>query len=161
MARPVSTTAPDRAAAWSIPISQKPMAAGDRSSDNPQASLRGVMNSFYWKPPFKPAWEEDLLTSLMSEKVGPDKYPGDFVASANWPGVGPGVWGPINAVAPKYVGDSVKRFIEIVAQAANPVGARAGMIKSSRILRSSISAIWASSASCPAGPATMSSRPSR
>ena len=57
----------------------KLMAAGDRSSDNPQASPRVVMNSFYWKPPFKPAREEDLLTSLMTEKVGPDKYPGDFV----------------------------------------------------------------------------------
>ncbi len=40
----------------------KLMAAGDRSSDNPQASPRVVMNSFYWKPPFKPAREEDLLT---------------------------------------------------------------------------------------------------
>ena len=55
----------------------------------------------------------------MSEKVGPDKYPGDFVASANWPGVGPGVWGPINAVSPKYVGDSVKRFI--AAQPKPPI----------------------------------------
>ncbi|MBM3136013.1 MAG: alpha/beta hydrolase [Chloroflexi bacterium] len=89
----------------------KLMAAQDRSSDNPQASPRVVMNSFYWKPPFRPAREEDLLTSLMSEKVGPDKYPGDFVPSANWPGVAPGKWGPINAVSPKYVGDSVKRFI--------------------------------------------------
>ncbi len=89
----------------------KLMAAGDRGSDNPAASPRIVMNTFYWKPPFKPAREEDLLTSLMSEKVGPEKYPGDFVPSANWPGVGPGKWGPINAASPKYVGDSVQRFI--------------------------------------------------
>ena len=90
----------------------KLMAAGDRSSDNPQASPRVVMNSFYWKPPFKPEREEDLLTSLMSEKVGSDKYPGDFVASNNWPNVAPGVFGPINALSPKYVGDSVQRFIQ-------------------------------------------------
>jgi pimeloyl-ACP methyl ester carboxylesterase len=89
----------------------KLMAAGDRSSDNPQASPRVVMNSFYWKPPFKPAREEDLLTSLMTEKVGPDKYPGDFVPSDNWPNVAPGKFGPINALSPKYVGDSVKNFI--------------------------------------------------
>jgi len=89
----------------------KLMAAGDRSTDNPQASPRVVMNSFYWKPPFKPAREEDLLTSLMLEKVGPDKYPGDFVPSGNWPNIAPGVYGPINAVSPKYVGDSVKKFI--------------------------------------------------
>jgi pimeloyl-ACP methyl ester carboxylesterase len=93
----------------------KLMAAGDRSSDNPQASPRVVMNSFYWKPPFKPAREEDLLTSLMTEKVGPEKYPGDFVPSGNWPNVAPGKFGPINALSPKYVGDSVERFM-----AANP-----------------------------------------
>ena len=89
----------------------KLMAAGDRSSDNPQASPRVVMNSFYWKPPFKPAREEDLLTSLMTEKVGDQKYPGDFVPSTNWPNVAPGKFGPINALSPKYVGDSVDKFI--------------------------------------------------
>ncbi|MCX6081529.1 MAG: alpha/beta hydrolase [Chloroflexi bacterium] len=89
----------------------KLMAAGDRSSDNPQASPRVVMNSFYWKPPFVPAREEDLLSSLMTEKVGGDKYPGDFVPSGNWPNVAPGNYGPINALSPKYVGDSVTKFI--------------------------------------------------
>jgi pimeloyl-ACP methyl ester carboxylesterase len=91
------------------------IAAGDRSTDNPQASPRVVMNSFYWKPPFVPARQEDLLSSLMTEKVGSDKYPGDFVASANWPNVAPGQFGPINALSPKYVGDSVTKFID-----ANP-----------------------------------------
>ena len=69
------------------------------------------MNLFYWKPPFKPAREEDLLSSLLTEKIGPDKYPGDFVPSPNWPNVAPGKFGPINAASPKYVGDSVKQFI--------------------------------------------------
>ncbi len=91
----------------------KLMVAGDRSSDNPQASPRVVMNSFYWKPPFKPAREEDLLTSLMTEKVGEQKYPGDFVPSGNWPNVAPGKFGPINALSPKYVGDSVDKFIAV------------------------------------------------
>jgi pimeloyl-ACP methyl ester carboxylesterase len=89
----------------------KLIAAGDRSTDNPQASPRVVMNSFYWKPPFKPAREEDLLSSLMTEKIGEQKYPGDFVASDNWPNVAPGMFGPINALSPKYVGDSVERFV--------------------------------------------------
>lgn len=89
----------------------KLIAAGDRSSDNPQASPRVVMNSFYWKPPFKPAREEDLLTSMLTEKIGEQKYPGDFVASSNWPNVAPGKHGPINALSPKYVGDSVEKFI--------------------------------------------------
>lgn len=89
----------------------KLMSAGDRSTDNPQASPRVVMNSFYWKPPFVPAREEDLLSSLMTEKVGEQKYPGDFVPSGNWPNVAPGNFGPINALSPKYVGDTVKNFI--------------------------------------------------
>jgi pimeloyl-ACP methyl ester carboxylesterase len=93
----------------------KLIAAGDRSSDNPQASPRVVMNSFYWKPPFVPQRQEDLLSSLLTEKIGEQKYPGDFVASGNWPNVAPGKFGPINAISPKYVGDSVKKFIE-----ANP-----------------------------------------
>jgi pimeloyl-ACP methyl ester carboxylesterase len=81
------------------------MAAGDRGTDNPQASPRNVMNNFYWKPPFKPAREEDLLSSLLSEHVGEREYPGDLTTSPNWPGVAPGVWGPANALSPKYVGD--------------------------------------------------------
>lgn len=89
----------------------KLIAAGDRSSDNPQASPRVVMNSFYFKQPFSSAREEDLLSSLLTEKIGPDKYPGDFVPSANWPNVAPGSFGPINAISPKHVGDSVKKFI--------------------------------------------------
>jgi pimeloyl-ACP methyl ester carboxylesterase len=89
----------------------KLIAAQDRSTNNPQASPRVVMNSFYWKPPFKPAREEDLLSSLLTEKIGPDKYPGDFVPSPHWPFVAPGKFGPINASSPKYVGDSVKQFI--------------------------------------------------
>jgi len=86
---------------------------GDRTSDNPQASPRVVMNSFYWKPPFVPEREEDLLSSLMTEKIGEEKYPGDFVPSGNWPNVAPGKFGPINALSPKYVGDSVDKFIAV------------------------------------------------
>lgn len=87
------------------------IAEGDRSSDNLQASPRVVMNTFYWKPPFVPEREEALLSSLLTEKIGPQKYPGDFIPSPNWPNVAPGEWGPINSVSPKYVGDSVERFI--------------------------------------------------
>lgn len=81
------------------------IANGDRSSDNPTTSPRIVMNSFYWKPPFTSGREEDLLSSVLSEHIGPQEYPGDIVPSPNWPGVGPGVWGPANALSPKYTGD--------------------------------------------------------
>lgn len=89
----------------------KLMGEGDRGEDNPQASPRVVMNSFYWKPPFKPAAEEALLTGLLSQKTGENRYPGDFVPSANFPFVAPGKFGPLNAASPKYVGDMVERFI--------------------------------------------------
>ncbi|MBC8099324.1 MAG: alpha/beta hydrolase [Armatimonadetes bacterium] len=81
------------------------MAAGERGSDNPQASPRVVMNTFYWKPPFKAAREEELLSSLLSEHIGEQEYPGDFVASPHWPFVAPGKFGPANALAPIYAGD--------------------------------------------------------
>jgi pimeloyl-ACP methyl ester carboxylesterase len=81
------------------------MAAGDRSSDNPQASPRVVMNTFYWKPPFIPAREEALLSSLLSEHVGEQEYPGDSVPSPHYPFVAPGKFGPANALAPIYAGD--------------------------------------------------------
>jgi pimeloyl-ACP methyl ester carboxylesterase len=87
------------------------IAAGDRSEESPTGSPRIVMNSFYWKPPFRATREDELLSSLLSEKIGPDKYPGDSVASSNWPNVAPGVYGPINASSPKYVGDTVERFV--------------------------------------------------
>ncbi|HRW07803.1 MAG TPA: alpha/beta hydrolase, partial [Caldilineaceae bacterium] len=78
------------------------MAAGDRSEDDPQASPHIVMNSFYWKPTFRPTREEELLSSLLSEHTGEQQYPGDATPSENWPGTAPGVWGPINAMSPKY-----------------------------------------------------------
>jgi pimeloyl-ACP methyl ester carboxylesterase len=89
----------------------KRMAAGDRSEEGGAGAPRVVMNSFYWKPPFRPAREEELLSGLLSEKVGPERYPGDLTLSENWPGVAPGVHGPINALSPKYVGDSVERIV--------------------------------------------------
>lgn len=88
------------------PAFPQAMAAGDRS-DAPN-SPRDIMNKFYFKPPFKPAREEELLSSLLSEHVGPQQYPGDMTPSANWPNVAPGVLGPINALSPKYAGDVSK-----------------------------------------------------
>lgn len=78
------------------------MQIGDRSADDPN-SPRNVINSFYFKPPFRAAREEDFLSALLLEKTGSDRYPGDMTASPNWPNVAPGVWGPINAGCPKYL----------------------------------------------------------
>src|SRR5258708_2175019 len=85
------------------------MSDGERSGDLPGAP-RAIMNTFYFKPPFKSAREEDLLSSLLSEHVGPKEYPGDTVPSQNWPMAAPGVWGPANALSPKYVGDGSRLY---------------------------------------------------
>ncbi len=87
------------------PAFAQAMADGDRGTSNPQASPRIVMNTFYWKPPFVAAREEELLSSLNSEHVGAQEYPGDYVASSNWPNTAPGKFGPANALSPLYVGD--------------------------------------------------------
>lgn len=88
----------------------KRISAQDRSADDPN-SPRNVINNFYYKPPFRAAREEDFLTAALQEKIGEQKYPGDFVPSQNWPNVAPGVYGPINAGSPKYVAGDVPAFI--------------------------------------------------
>lgn len=77
---------------------------GDRSNEG-QLAPRVVMNSFYWKPPFKSPREEDLLSSMLSQHFGERGYPGDFVASDHYPNVAPGKWGVANGLSPKYQPD--------------------------------------------------------
>lgn len=86
------------------PAFAQAMGEGDRSSES-QVAPRNVMNQFYWKPPFRAAREEALLSSLLSEHVGEQEYPGDFTPSANYPFVAPGKFGPANALSPLYAGD--------------------------------------------------------
>ncbi len=76
---------------------------GDRASD--QNSPRTVMNSFYFKPPFRvaPDREELYVSSMLSTKINPGNYPGDTTISPNWPLVAPGTQGVNNALAPKYL----------------------------------------------------------
>ncbi len=79
----------------------KRIQAGDRSADDPN-SPRNVINAFYYKGGFKAAREEAFLEAALLERTGDDRYPGDLTPSANWPNVGPGQWGPINAGGPKF-----------------------------------------------------------
>lgn len=72
-------------------------------TDSDPNSPRNVINNFYYKPPFRAKREDDFLKASLLEKVGPDRYPGDFVSSPNWPFVAPGKFGPVNAMSPKYV----------------------------------------------------------
>lgn len=83
----------------------KRIAEGDRSADDPN-SPRNVINAFYYVPPFQAEREEAFLDASLKQKIGDDRYPGDLTLSENWPGVAPGVWGPINATSPKYYNTS-------------------------------------------------------
>jgi len=77
--------------------------SADRGHD--QFSPRTVMNTFYFKPPFRVAADrEDIyVSSILSTKVTPGNYPGDLVSSPNWPHVAPGNSGVNNALSPKYL----------------------------------------------------------
>jgi pimeloyl-ACP methyl ester carboxylesterase len=74
--------------------------------DRSEAALspRQVMNSFYFRPPFRvtPDQEEVYLDAVLEIVVGDDNYPGDLATSANWPGVAPGTRAVYNALSPKY-----------------------------------------------------------
>ena len=68
----------------------KRLAGQDRSMESP-FSPRVALRTLLVKPPFIPAREEDLLTSMFTTHLGPQDNPGDFVRSANWPYVAPGL----------------------------------------------------------------------
>jgi pimeloyl-ACP methyl ester carboxylesterase len=82
----------------------KRLAEGDRSMESP-FSPRAGLRALVFKPPFVPKREEDLLSAMLAAHLGDQDYPGDFVPSPNWPYVAPGVWGSVNALSPKYLGD--------------------------------------------------------
>jgi pimeloyl-ACP methyl ester carboxylesterase len=79
----------------------KRLAEGDRGASSP-FSPRSVLRSLLVKPPFIPAREEELVSSMLSTHMGAQDVPGDTVPSVNWPFAAPGAWGPANALSPKY-----------------------------------------------------------
>lgn len=78
------------------------IAAGDRSTDS-QFSPRNAFRTLVVKPPFIPEREEELLSAMLAVHTGEQDYPGDKAQSPNWPYTAPGVWGPNNALSPKYI----------------------------------------------------------
>jgi pimeloyl-ACP methyl ester carboxylesterase len=79
------------------------IAAGDRGTDDP-ASPRNVLTTLYGRPPFQlPAgFEDELVDAMLQMATGDGNYPGDAVASPNWPGTAPGEQGVNNAISPRY-----------------------------------------------------------
>ena len=80
------------------------IAGGERDALGDPFSPRAVMNRLYWKPPFRPSREEQLLTAMLQVQLAADGFPGDLSPSPHWPGFAPGKHGPVNALAPLYNG---------------------------------------------------------
>ena len=78
------------------------LAAGERDVSDEVLSPRAVMNRVYWKPPFRPVREEELLTAMLQVRLGEKHFPGDQSVSPHWPGFAPGRFGPINALSPRH-----------------------------------------------------------
>lgn len=75
---------------------------------NEAFSPRTIMNTFYFKPPFRvsPEHEEMLVSSLLTTSTASGNYDTDMVPSTNWPMVAPGTRGVNNALSPKYLNQS-------------------------------------------------------
>jgi pimeloyl-ACP methyl ester carboxylesterase len=87
------------------------ISAGDRGGDDP-ISPRNVMNSFYFRPAFRSPREDVFVEEMLLTATGPENYPGDLTTTTAWPGVGPGVTGTNNALAPKYLNQEAFSSIE-------------------------------------------------
>ncbi|WP_027343361.1 alpha/beta fold hydrolase [Hamadaea tsunoensis] len=75
------------------------LAAGDRGED--AASPRTVLRTCYVADPASLGDDEELLLdTVLSTVVGDGNYPGDSVASGDWPGVAAGTRGVANAMDP-------------------------------------------------------------
>lgn len=83
----------------------------ERDATDQNLSPRAVMNRIYWKPPFRPAREEELLTAMLQVHLGERQFPGDWIESANWPGFAPGKFGAINAISPYYNQHVLQRLL--------------------------------------------------
>ena len=83
------------------------LAAGDAGTDS-DFSPRNVMRGFYWSPEYTmdPEREDMLVTEVLMSLTGDGGYPGDSVASDNWPGFAPGTSGILNALSGRYLNTS-------------------------------------------------------
>ena len=76
--------------------------AGDMSGDE-QTSPRTVYRTAYVaKPELNEAHEDQWVQAMLTTKTGLDNYPGDAVASENWPGFAAGSRGVLNTMAPQH-----------------------------------------------------------
>ena len=75
----------------------------DFTADSP-FTARSALRTLIVKPGFTlpSEFEDALVEQMLMMVIGEEFYPGDGVESYHWPFTGPGVWGPNNALSPKY-----------------------------------------------------------
>jgi pimeloyl-ACP methyl ester carboxylesterase len=73
----------------------------DMTADSP-TSPRSVFRSGYVAAGYTSDHEDIWVESMLSTSTATGNYPGDSVASENWPGFAPGTTGVVNTMAPKY-----------------------------------------------------------
>ena len=73
----------------------------DTSADA-QTSPRSVFRSSYVSAGYSSPHEDVWVASMLTTSTATGNYPGDAVASENWPGFAPGRIGVLNTMAPQY-----------------------------------------------------------
>lgn len=72
------------------------------TSDEAATSPRSVFRSGYVAEGYQTAHEDVWVASMLSTSTAVGNYPGDAVASENWPGFAAGTTGVLNTMAPKH-----------------------------------------------------------
>ncbi|MCG6566746.1 alpha/beta hydrolase [Tessaracoccus sp. ZS01] len=79
------------------------LAAHDTSEGDPQTSPRVIMRTYFGGGANHANLDEDFLTQeLVKIRTGDDFYPGNAVASENWPGSATGDRGVLNTMSPRW-----------------------------------------------------------
>ena len=91
------------------------LASGDRSTDS-MFSPRSLLRNALLAEPRVLDREDAIVDAMLATHLGEYDYPGDAVPSANWPFVAPGVWGPNNALSPKFTAEAAG----VIAAAPKP-----------------------------------------
>ncbi len=84
--------------------------AGDTTADAP-TSPRSVFRGSYVAPGYTSDHEDIWVASMNTTATEPGSYPGDSVASTNWPGFGAGDVGVLNTMAPGHF--NVSRIVDL------------------------------------------------
>ncbi|MDF2492767.1 MAG: alpha/beta hydrolase [Microbacterium sp.] len=72
------------------------------ASAEAETSPRNVFRSAYVSSAYTTENEDIWVASMLTTSTAPGNYPGDSVASENWPGFGAGASGVLNTMAPQY-----------------------------------------------------------